>query len=45
MTEEYVKSSSSHIEWEEPQFLQADQELSLIGAIKWHWRALLICKI
>ncbi|OGE50267.1 hypothetical protein PENARI_c017G07389 [Penicillium arizonense] len=45
MTEEYVKSSSSHIEWEEPQFLQADQELSLIGAIKWHWRALLICSI
>ncbi|KAJ5929232.1 hypothetical protein N7454_007080 [Penicillium verhagenii] len=42
-----IKSSSAHLEfeWEEPRFLKADRELSLIGTIKTHWRALLICSL
>ncbi|CAI7644255.1 unnamed protein product [Penicillium bialowiezense] len=42
-----IKSSASHIEWQEeqPQFLQSDQKLGLIGTVKTHWRALLICSL
>ncbi|KAJ6017044.1 hypothetical protein N7451_000423 [Penicillium sp. IBT 35674x] len=40
-----LKSSTAHLEWEEAGFLKADQELGLIGTIKTHWRALLICSL
>jgi hypothetical protein len=47
MDPEPIKPSSSHLEGEEdqPLFLKSDQELSVAGLIKTHWRALLLCTI
>ncbi|KAJ5177127.1 uncharacterized protein N7482_003004 [Penicillium canariense] len=45
MPEEFVKSSSSHHEWEQPAFLKLDQNLSLRETIQRHGRALLLCTI
>lgn len=41
---EIAKADVSHLEWEEPAFLQLDKDLTLFETIKVHRRALLLCK-
>ncbi|KAF3396131.1 General alpha-glucoside permease [Penicillium rolfsii] len=43
MSEDFVKSSSSHHEWDEPAFLQSDQKLTFRETIQLHGKALLLC--
>ncbi|OKP09266.1 General alpha-glucoside permease [Penicillium subrubescens] len=45
MSDDFVKSSSSHHEWDEPAFLQSDQKLTLRETIQRHGKALLLCCI
>jgi hypothetical protein len=43
MSENFVKSSSSHHEWDEPAFLQSDQKLTFRETMQRHGKALLLC--